>query len=131
MVKCNEQTKGYSLLNQTQELLNAEVPAARLKIIRGALDDKNKNPNTEVCEVDQIIGHRGYAGARQYLVKWKGRDEKTWENEEDFQTHDVIRNYWKELEALPPIKPRRGRGRPRGSGRGNGRGRGRGRVSSG
>ncbi len=64
VVKCNEQTKGYSLLDQTQELLNAEVPAARLKIIRGALDDKNKNPNTEVCEVDQIIGHRGDAGAR-------------------------------------------------------------------
>ena len=48
----------------------------------------------ELYEVDKIISHKGVGKSIQYLVKWKGYTETTWEDTKNFNSDGCIKEYW-------------------------------------
>jgi hypothetical protein len=59
-----------------------------------------KKPNesdleTAVYEVQSIEGHRGSPNNYEYLTKWKGYRQRTWEPATSFRDTALINDYWK------------------------------------
>ena len=47
----------------------------------------------ELYEVEKILENCGPVGKKEYQVKWKGFDEKSWIPATDFFADDLIRKY--------------------------------------
>jgi hypothetical protein len=52
-----------------------------------------ENDDEPTYVVEDILDHRLKEGSMEYLVKWKGWDEPTWNKEEDFIDTGVIDKY--------------------------------------
>ena len=92
----------YVLRDQTGDIFDRHVPADQLKLLTKAA--RKKDTAQPVYEVERVRDHRGDAGSYQYLVKWKGYDEETWEPQSSFLDDKVIQAYWGGLRQTP--KPR-------------------------
>ena len=62
-----------------------------------SLDDDEEMEG--IYEIDEIIDHRGKGKSREYLVKWKGYEDRTWQSIKTFDTTDCIDKYWQQKEA--------------------------------
>ena len=80
-----------------------------------------------IYQVEDILDDRERSdGGREFLTKWQGYDEPTWNREEDFLDTRLIQDYWKKRtsasDSVQPIansnsvvvslKPKRKKGRP-------------------
>ncbi len=90
VVDYDKSIKGYQLLDVTGGLLKGKVPISRMRII----DDLKSEEDDEFYEIEEVEEHRGPTGSREYLVKWKGYEEKTWVKEDQFLSHNTIKDYW-------------------------------------
>jgi len=77
----------YFLKHIDGEPYDLPVPADQLKRVNDALAQHRYN-------IKAITNHRGQRGDYEYLIEWKGYDEKTWVPQEDI-TNDAIQAYWK------------------------------------
>ena len=55
-------------------------------------------PAEGAFQVESILSHRGVGRAREYLVKWEGHDEETWEPARNFGENRVLTKYLKGLQ---------------------------------
>ena len=84
-------TGNYYLENSENQLLKQSYPRSRLKLISSEAEERYAN-------MEKILNSRKINNQFQYLVKWKDLDEKeaTWENEENFDSTELIEDYWAE-----------------------------------
>jgi hypothetical protein len=61
-------------------------------------DDEDMDEIDEPYEIEEIVNHRGQGKFTEYLVKWKGYDEVTWQGVKSFDTTECIDEYWKRKE---------------------------------
>lgn len=84
----------YLLKDTDGNLLDRKVPIDQMK---------KTSPNLEmetIYQVEKVLDHRERDdGGREFLTKWHGYDEPTWNREEDFLDTQVIQNYWKKKSA--------------------------------
>jgi hypothetical protein len=109
----------YILRNTLNEELSHRVPINQLRLI-----SLEGNLSPDSFEVERILEHRGPAGKREYLVKWRSfsKEHNTWEAETQFDTLRCVTDYWASLstpaalakgqghgpaQALPPLLRRR------------------------
>ena len=66
-----------------------------------------KNGDTDIYEVDYIMGHKEGDGGFEYHVKWKGYDksDSTWEPEEHINDPQSIERYFRLLALKQTTKP--------------------------
>ena len=88
-------------------------PISHLKVIPQPSDADKARKDTYI--IDHIVKHRGTPGAYQYLVSWKGysTDEDTWEDASNFNDHEIIDRYWKQLAPTRQRTNRSARGSKR------------------
>ena len=57
----------------------------------------------EEYEVEEVVNSRLHCGKLQFLVKWKGYDEKTWEPHDNLvpNANDVIKDFYKKHPGAP------------------------------
>ena len=89
----------YWLKNAQDERLKQSFPLSRLKLVNNEVELE------EHWEVERIINHRKRNGEMQYLTKWKGFDETTWEPESNFDTTEIIEEYWAARHNVNYVKP--------------------------
>lgn len=83
----------YVLRDATGDILDRHTPPDQLKLVsRKARPEDVENA---VYEVERILGHRGSAPAWEFLTKWKGFRETTWEPASSFHDTALITDYWK------------------------------------
>jgi hypothetical protein len=99
----HDERGNYSLIDSLGIGLSRKYPLEKLKIV-----DKSQY-NDNLSEVKRILNDRTRNNTIEYLVEWKDKSEKEWVNENEFQTIEIINDYWKS-KAGEPVK--RGRGRP-------------------
>ena len=51
--------------------------------------DQKRSANQQVYEVEAILKRRERAGKSQYLIKWKGFDQNSWEPERNIDKQAV------------------------------------------
>jgi hypothetical protein len=88
---------GYVLRDLTGDIFDRHVTADQLKLLTKA--SRKKDIDEPIYEVERVKDHKGNPGSYQYLVKWKGYDEETWEPQSNFLDDKVIQGYWKEWKA--------------------------------
>mmetsp|Transcript_12706 Transcript_12706/g.17111 ORF Transcript_12706/g.17111 Transcript_12706/m.17111 type:complete len:160 (-) Transcript_12706:1238-1717(-) len=71
-------TKGYDLVYLMGAPYANKVPISRLKVVKAEVKVD------ELYEVEKILEDRGPVGKKEYRVKWKGFDEKSWIPATDF-----------------------------------------------
>lgn len=59
-------------------------------------DDNNTSTDKNVYEIQYIIQHRKINNEYEYEVKWRNykKQVNSWIKESDFQTKDILKNYW-------------------------------------
>lgn len=83
----------YLLQDATGALYDHNIPSSHLKLISRATAVTEAEELS--FEVDRIENHRGTANAREYLVRWKGDTERTWEPAANFDDPQPIEEYWR------------------------------------
>ena len=78
----------YALRDAVGDLLDRHVPADKLRVL------KRRRVKSDIFAVESILEHRGVAPDYEYLVKWVGYCEATWEPQANFNDDKVIREYW-------------------------------------
>jgi hypothetical protein len=78
-------------------------PRHKIKVVPPPEED-----DTEHYEVEKILKHRSAASSKllDYFVKWKNhpQSENSWVKESNFNTMEIINDYWKNLgTTLKPI----------------------------
>ena len=91
----------YTLETVNGKALKNSFISSRLKRISDTVEEDD--PNAHV-EIDYILKHRKYNKKTQYLVKWKNREDSTWQDEADFDTLDVIDEYWAKVHKTPTVQ---------------------------
>jgi len=76
-------------------LLDRLVPIDQLKVIQREPGPVDAMEN--IFEVNKIVNHRIRDGAKEYLVDWRGYDERTWEPETNILDERPVIEYWKRL----------------------------------
>ncbi len=84
----------YVLKDAMGDILDRHVPLDHLKLL-----SKQQHNNNNIYEVQSILDHKGVEGDYQYLVKWKGYEETTWEPQPNFLDHSVIKEYWSTVQS--------------------------------
>ena len=79
----------YVLVSNGGVQLRESTPISKLK--------KCTPGNNLSYEIEKIIQHRKIGNSFQYLIKWLGYSnaDSSWINEEDFDSPDIIRDYWR------------------------------------
>jgi hypothetical protein len=81
-------------------LLKTVYPRHKLKVAPPPEED-----DTEHYEVEKILKHRRSASTKQleYFFKWKNHplSENSWFKESNFNTMEIISDYWKNLGFTP------------------------------
>ena len=89
----------YRLTNEKGELLKQSFLHSRLKNVPKDIELEEE----EHMEVEKIIAHRSRNNQLQYLTLWKDTQEQSWEPEYNFDTTEVIDEYWaKQPDKLKP-----------------------------
>jgi hypothetical protein len=83
----------YVLRDATGDILDRHAPPDQLKLISRKARPSDLEAN--VYEVERIIKHRGSPNAYEFLTKWKGYRQPTWEPSSSFQDTALITDYWK------------------------------------
>ena len=93
----------YTLLTPDGTLFHRNVPVQQLKLIAaaGLADVSDLDSLSRTYLVERVVDHRGGEGQREYLVKWRGYEDRTWEPHTNFSgTADAaIREYWSTRDA--------------------------------
>ena len=89
----------YWLKNGNGERLAQSFPLSRLKLVDNDVEME------EHFEIEEIRNHKKRNGQYQYLVKWKGYDEVSWEPESNFDSTESIEDYWASKHRTNYIKP--------------------------
>jgi len=55
--------------------------------------DEDTEEESKEYEVEDIIGNQRRKGVDQYLVKWKGFEEPTWESESNLEHLELLMEY--------------------------------------
>lgn len=86
----------YVLLDATGQLYPKNAAPSQLKMI--SVPDLYLD---EHYEVERILGHKGPAPSRSYLVKWKGyaNSDNSWVHASDFDAPQLIQAYWETRRA--------------------------------
>ena len=79
----------YILRDAAGEELDRPVPRDQIKIVPDEVEDEGDD-----YEVEQILNHREVNGKTEYLIKWKGYMEETWEPEKNLHDDDTKKRYW-------------------------------------
>jgi hypothetical protein len=89
----------YILRNTLDEELSHRVPVNQLRLV-----SMEGNLSPDSFEVEKILGHRGPANRREYLVKWKNfsSSHNTWEPAAQFDSLACIADYWRS--QVPDLK---------------------------
>ena len=85
----HDERGNYLLLDSLGKRVQAKYPLEKLKILTEAEQVEN------ISEVKEVINDRKIDNKLVYLVKWKDNSKDSWVKEEDFQTIEVINDYWK------------------------------------
>ena len=87
----------YILENRVGKQMKQTYPISRLKVVEPDPEE------SEVYEVEKILDHRSRRGKLEYFVKWKGYSDSecSWVKESNFDTTEVIEEYW-EARTMPP-----------------------------
>ena len=101
----NDSLGNYLLINQTNVGYEKKVPLEKLKIV----NDKQYENVDDIQEIKKILNDRTRDNKIQYFVRWKGKLNDSWVNEEDFNQVDITHTYWKEKNN--PERPKRGKPR--------------------
>ncbi len=90
----------YILRNTLNEELSHRVPINQLRLV-----SLEGNLSPDSFEVEKILEHRGPAGKREYLVKWRNfsKEHNTWEAETQFDTLSCVTDYWASLNTPAPL----------------------------
>ena len=78
-------------------ILKTTYPITKLVITRASEDEGEKK--NDVFEIEEILKHRSNKGKVEYFIKWSGytSSENSWITEEDFDSTDIIFEYWENL----------------------------------
>lgn len=91
MKRLNQGKGGSYILRDTAgDELDRPVPRDQIKIVPNEVEDDEGSD----YEVEQILNHREVNGKMEYLIKWKGYDEETWEPEQNLHDDDTKKRYW-------------------------------------
>jgi ribosomal protein L21E len=94
----------YVLKNRVGDQLPFNVPIHHLKVIPPSSSTDSEDDAHYV--VEKILKHRlTPSGAHEYLVKWKGYSDQSWEPQSSFDSNDPIRAYWKRSPASALADP--------------------------
>jgi hypothetical protein len=81
------------LTDPAGELVKTIYPSHKLKLIDSIPDDDDH------FVVERVVDDRGPAGAKEYLIKWKGWPTEdntcTWEPLSSFDSPIMIEAYWR------------------------------------
>ena len=83
----DSKTKSYDLVYLMGTPYANKVPISQLKVVKAEVKVD------ELYEVEKILENRGPVGKKEYWVKWKGFDEKSWIPATDFFADDLIQKY--------------------------------------
>ena len=88
----------YLLENHLGVRLSQSYPLSQLKAV-------DKDETDDHYEVEKILDHKIWRGKIEYFVKWKGYpdSECSWVKEKDFDTTEIIEEYWGEQTAPAEI----------------------------
>jgi hypothetical protein len=90
----------YKVKNTAGEELDRPVPRDQIKIVPEDVDDDEGSD----YEVEQILNHREIDNKIEYLVKWTGYDEETWEPEKNIHDEDTKKRYWDIVDEIQSKK---------------------------
>ena len=97
----------YTLLTPDGALFHRNVPRKDLKVISGAplIDLADLDSLDRTYLIERVVDHRVVAGVTQFLVKWKGYADQTWEPSANFVGvgDAALRAYWSERNHSPRI----------------------------
>jgi hypothetical protein len=88
----DETSQSYIVTDSLGSPLNRRVTVDMLKIL--PLARKPENEDEKEFYVDKLLKHRIKKGNYEYLVKWIGFDDPTWEPAENILDDNLIRKYW-------------------------------------
>jgi hypothetical protein len=90
----------YQVQNALGSVLKTVYPRHKIKVVPPPEEDE-----TEHYEVEKILKHRRSTSTKQleYFVKWKNhpQSENSWVKESNFNTMEIISDYWKNLGTSP------------------------------
>jgi hypothetical protein len=92
----------YSLIDATGVGMQQKLPLEKLKVV------DNSVMLNDLKEIKVIIDDKTIDNKLEYLCEWKDGSKSTWVKEADFQTIDIINDYWRNK-----VKPKNKRGRPK------------------
>ena len=104
VLRCTS-AKTYTLLTPDGALFHRNVPLQDLKVIssKPVVDLADLSSLDRTYLIERVIDHRGPPSKYEFLVKWKGYEEKTWEPYANFSGvgEDALRDYWDSRRAVP------------------------------
>ena len=104
----HDERGNYSLIDQVGNGMPKKFPIEKLKLV-----SKEQYIADEIDEIKRILDDKTVSNKLEYLVEWK-KGDKSWVKEEDFQTIEVINDYWRSKSSSDPQQPeKRKRGRPK------------------
>jgi hypothetical protein len=94
-----EGKKKYSLWSEEGKVLKRGVPRKDMVVVGegGVVEEEREEggEEDELFDVEEVVDDRVENEVVEYLVKWGGYDQLTWEPEESFVKMDPIREYWR------------------------------------
>jgi hypothetical protein len=91
--------KEYSVWDEDGKVLKRGVPRKDLVVVEegSVIEEEDKGEEEgELFDVEEVVEDRVENGGVEYLVKWSGYEELTWEPEEGFVKMEPIVAYWEE-----------------------------------
>ena len=86
-----------SLKDQIQHA--TDILSSQRKLLDLNITEEDKMEEDGTYEVEQIVSHRKKGRRTEFLVKWKGYAENTWETEDKFNATECIDEYWDKVNA--------------------------------
>jgi RNase H-like domain found in reverse transcriptase/Chromo (CHRromatin Organisation MOdifier) domain len=98
IVGFDEKKKEYRLKDEEGKEYGRGVPVHDLKVAEWGVEDEREEEG-KLYDVEEVRECREWGGRVEYLVKWAGYEEMTWETEEMFVDMEKIREFWRGREG--------------------------------
>lgn len=98
----HDERGNYSLVDQLGNGMPKKFPHEKLIV------SKDQYIADKIDEIKKILKEKNVENKIEYLVEWSKGDQ-SWVKEEDFQTIDIINDYWKSKASNQVEKRKRGR----------------------
>jgi hypothetical protein len=95
----DEASQSYKVSDSLGSILGRRLTIDMMKVLPLA----RKSEDDEYY-VETLLKHRKRLGKLEYLVKWVGFDENTWEPVENILDDNLIRQYWAQKERIQKSK---------------------------